>query len=268
MKSETILIASGKGGVGKSTITTNLASTFAENGHKVCIIDLDLNLGKLDILLGLESKVENNMSDILLRNTGVVDTLIQYNNNENLYLLPASRNIDDITINSKQLHDIISQLKENMFEYIFLDCPAGVDKLNPFRAATRCADRALIITNPEKTSLRDADVAISILENQNFNSDNKLHLIINKYLEPKLLSKKKFIGYKEIEKTLAIPLLYVFKHDNKYLSYLNSGEPGIYKNNKLASDFHELYKKLYVMKEEDSSKKNKINNIFNKFKKA
>lgn len=266
MKSETILIASGKGGVGKSTITTNLASTFAENDHKVCIIDLDLNLGKLDILLGLESKVENDISDILLNRAKVTDSLIQCNKNENLFLLAASRNVEDININLQQLTDIINILKENNFEYIFLDCPAGVDKLNPFRAAARCADRALIITNPEKTSLRDADVVISILENQNFNSNNKLHLIINKYLEPKILSKKKFLNSKEIEKSLAIPLLQVLKHDNNYLSYLNSGEPGIYKNNKISTDFNELYKKIYVLNE-NINKKNKTH-IFNKFKKA
>lgn len=268
MKTETILIASGKGGVGKSTITTNLASTFAENGHRVCIIDLDLNLGKLDILLGLESKVVHNISDILLHKSQVIETLTQYNKNPNLFLLPASRTVNDISITSKQLNDIIEQLKENMFDYIFLDCPAGVDKLNPFRAASRCADRALIITNPEKTSLRDADVAISILENQHFNSNNKLHLIINKYLEPKLLSKKKFIKYKEIEKTLAIPLLYILKHDNNYLSYLNSGEPGIYQSSKIAADYYELYEKLYELREESIQDSIQSNKFFNKLKKA
>lgn len=244
MNTETIVVASGKGGVGKSTVTTNLASTFSKHGHKVCVIDLDLNLGKLDIILGEESNVSHDISDILNNNLSIKEVMFPVKNNSNLFVIPAPRNVEEIIITSTQLEAIIKELKEHSFEYIFLDCPAGVDKLNPFRAAAKCADRALVITTQEKTSLRDADVVISILENNNFNSNNKLHLIVNKYIEPRFLSRKNFFKYKDIQTQLAIPLIGVIKHNTIYTSYLNSGILPTDKNNKISSEYKSIYKKL------------------------
>lgn len=260
LKPEIILVASGKGGVGKSTVSLNLANTFAISGHKVCVVDLDLNLGKLDVSLNLESKVVHNISDVISNESTTKDCVIQHDLNSNLFLLPACRSIEDITITSSQLKRIIEDLKEQSFEYIFLDCPAGVDKLNPFRAAVKCSDRALIVTNPEKTSLRDADVVISILENNQFHSNEKLHLVINKYIEPKLISKKKILKADEIEKCLAIPLISVLKHNHDYTSFINKGQLASSKNNKIFNEYNKLYKQLLKFKEDSLDiKKNKLN---------
>lgn len=264
-QTEIVLVASGKGGVGKSTFIINMASVLADKGNKVCLIDLDLNLGKLDILLGLEKYVEKDMSDILFGNTNALDALIKSNKTDNLYLLPAGRSIEEISINKQQLTSILNQLEEENFDFIFLDCPAGVDVLNPFRTAAKCSERAIIVTTPEKPSLRDADSTISVLENYNFHTENKLHLVINRYSEPKLLaSKKHHLNPNEIQTTLAIPLLGIINDNTQYRTSVNLGEAIIYHNNKIYSEFEFIADKILEMSKGNSEKPKGLFKIFSK----
>lgn len=254
-KTEIVLVASGKGGVGKSTFVINLASVLADKSNKVCLIDLDLNLGKLDILLGLEEFIEKDMSDILSDNIDIINTLVRSKHNKNLYLLPAGRSNNEVVISRRQLTNILDRLKEEGFDYILLDCPAGVDKYNPFRTASKCSNRAIIVTNPEKPSLRDADSTISILENHDFHIENRIHLVVNRYSEPKLLSNKKnYLNYNEIQTTLAIPLLGIINDSTIYKNYVNTGIPTVCNNNKIYSEYELITDRLLELSDKSIKK--------------
>ncbi len=246
-KPEIILVASGKGGVGKSTVTVNLAATLAQKGYKTCIIDLDLNLGKIDLLLGLEGHYESDLSDIILDQISTKEIIIEHKEYNNLFVIPAGRNINNNQhhLSKGKLTSILDELDEYEFDFIFLDCPAGIDKYNPFRTAVKCSHRSLIITTPETPSIRDADSAISILENYDFNSENKINLIINRYYKKKGLNlKNKAISPKVIQTKLAIPLLYTISDNINYRESVNKSIPGVYINSKINSEFEELSKKL------------------------
>lgn len=241
---EVILIASGKGGVGKSTVAANLGIALASKNLKTCIIDLDINLGKLDIIMGLEGYSENDIIDISKSNTPIDTALIQDPQNSNLYIMPAPRDNTNLNINTSILETIIYNLKQLSFDYIILDCPAGVDISNPFRKAAKLSSRALIITTQEKTSLRDADSIISILENFNYSTNNKLHLVVNKYYEPKILHKKGHIRAIDIERSLAVPVLSTIPFDKESISSTNLGTPSSRRTRKINNSYTELCNKL------------------------
>ena len=113
-----IVVTSGKGGVGKSTITATLGMAIAEAGAKVALVDADVGLNNLDLVLGLEDEVVYDVSD-------VEKALVRHPFCENLSLL-SSRALAGGTISEKRFAAVISALRRG-FDYILIDCPAGID---------------------------------------------------------------------------------------------------------------------------------------------
>ncbi len=87
---KTILIASGKGGTGKTMFAVNLGATFANNGKKVLIIDMDLGLRNLDLYLGVENNVVYDVYDVMTGVCRIRQGIIQDKRFENLYIMSAS----------------------------------------------------------------------------------------------------------------------------------------------------------------------------------
>ena len=266
MKTEIIMVASGKGGVGKTTFTANLGSILADKGYKTCIIDLDLTPGKMDLVLGLESKVQFDISHILLDKKSTISSLIKDKRTENLFLLPAPRSNESLILSIEKLTKVIEDLKMNKFNFILIDCQSGLDENNPVRIATGLSNRSIVVTNPEKPSLRDADSIIALLENNQNNKDTKVHLVINKYIEPKLLSKKNVLKSTEIQRILAIPLLGTVSYELKNTQAVNEGTPIVYKNSKARNEYKLISEELIKIIAPESNikikKKKKISNLF------
>ena len=159
--SEVIVITSGKGGVGKTTTTANVGTGLAKLDQKVVLIDTDIGLRNLDVVMGLENRIVYNLVDVVEGNCRIKQALIKDKRYPNLYLLPSAQTRDKNSVNPEQMIKLIDELKDE-FDYILLDCPAGIEQ--GFKNAIAAADRALVVTTPEVSAIRDADRIIGLLE--------------------------------------------------------------------------------------------------------
>lgn len=164
-----IVITSGKGGVGKTSITATLGICIAKKGYNVAMIDADLGLNNLDVAMGVENKIMFDVCDILENRCTLKQALVQDENIPNLYILPSQRAFALEKITSNIFKSILIKL-DAMFEYILIDCPAGIDA--GFHRAVCGADEAIIITTPHISAIRDADKVLSILNSYNLNAVN------------------------------------------------------------------------------------------------
>jgi len=171
---EVIVITSGKGGVGKTTTTANVGTGLAMLGKKVVLIDTDIGLRNLDVVLGLENRIVYNLVDVIEQNCKIKQALIKDKRYETLYLLPSAQTRDKDAVNPEQMVALTEELK-NEFDYIILDCPAGIEQ--GFKNAIAGADRAIVVTTPEVSAVRDADRIIGLLE---ANEVKKTELIVNR----------------------------------------------------------------------------------------
>ena len=148
-----ILICSGKGGVGKTTLTANLGIALARLGESTVVLDADFGLRNLDLLLGLENRIVYNAQDVLEATCRLDQALVRHKQEPNLSLLPAgnARMLDWLT--PDDMKKIVGMLAEKA-NFILIDCPAGIE--TGFRNAAAAAKEAIVITTPEMAAVRDA----------------------------------------------------------------------------------------------------------------
>lgn len=213
-----IVVTSGKGGVGKSSLCVNLAGQLANMGYRVCLIDADLGLKNLDVMLGLEGRVIFDIQDVINGNVTLNKALVRDKRLENLFLLPACKSIDVTKVNYIYMEKIIVELKRE-FDFVFIDSPAGIER--GFYNAIRGASEAIVVVNNDVTSIRDADKVIGILNSQSI-LDTKL--VMNKVSSRKI-DEKTCIGINDVLDVLNIPLLGVVYEDESIIKANNNGTP-------------------------------------------
>lgn len=201
------VVTSGKGGVGKTTITANLGLKLAESGYRVAVIDGDLGLNNLDVLTGVENKAVFDLSDAVNGKCRAKQALVESPLNKNLFVLPSCHTLTSPEITGLGVKKIISEI-EGLFDYLFIDSPAGIDL--GFHRAVSCADRALVIVTPTITSVRDADKVISILKSYLL---NQIEVVVNKIRGDLVLSGKS-LSENDIENTLKTLILGVIPDDD------------------------------------------------------
>jgi septum site-determining protein MinD len=157
-----IVITSGKGGVGKTTTSANLGMSIARLGYRVVLVDADIGLRNLDLLLGLENRVMYTAMEVLEGECRMEQALIRDKRWRSLALLPISKNRQKYNVTKDSMQLLIDILKDMNFQYIFIDCPAGIDV--GFINAIAGATESIIITTPEITAIRDADRVAGLLE--------------------------------------------------------------------------------------------------------
>ncbi|SFJ41834.1 septum site-determining protein MinD [Thermoflavimicrobium dichotomicum] len=215
---ESIVITSGKGGVGKSTTSTNLGTALALTGKKVCLVDTDIGLRNLDVLMGLENRIIYDLIDVVEKTCRIEQALIKDKRCDHLYLLPAAQTKDKTSISSQQLRWLIAELKEK-FDYVLIDCPAGIEM--GFKNAVAGADQAIVVTTPENAAVRDADRVIGLLERERIHSPK---LIINR-LRTQMAKEGGMLDVDEVVSILAIDLLGVVPDDERVIRAGHTGEP-------------------------------------------
>lgn len=213
-----IVITSGKGGVGKTTITANLGTAVAQLGKKVCLIDADFGLRNLDLLLGLEQRVVYTIIDALSGECTLEKAIVKDKRTPGLHLLPAAQNRTKDAITPDQMKEVIEQLSPS-FDFIFVDCPAGIEM--GFRNAIIAAQEALIVTTPEVAAVRDADRVVGLLESENMKS---IRLIVNR-LRPEMVQMDEMLSVEDILDLLVVPLIGIVPDDKKIIISSNRGEP-------------------------------------------
>jgi septum site-determining protein MinD len=209
------VITSGKGGVGKTTITSVLGLKLCEKGFRVLVVDGDIGLNNLDVLTGVENKAVFDLSDAINGKCRVKQALVESPYNKNLYVLPSCHTLTSKDITGQNIKSAIDEI-DGLFDYIFIDSPAGIDL--GFHRAVSTADRAIVIVTPTITSVRDADKVISILKSYSLIN---IQVIINKIRGDLVLSGKS-LSENDIENTLKTEVLGVVPEDdalNMCLSY-------------------------------------------------
>jgi len=169
-----IVITSGKGGVGKTTVTANLGVALATLGFRVVLVDIDFGLNNLDVVMGVENRVVYDVKDVLEGRCRIRQALVQDVNRKNLFILPSDKLSASSQISGQNLKLMVEGLAQS-FDYVLLDCPAGIDV--GFHRAIASADQAIVVTTPTLTSLRDADKVISILKSYKM---DRVSVLINR----------------------------------------------------------------------------------------
>ncbi|MDS9471323.1 septum site-determining protein MinD [Sporosarcina pasteurii] len=216
---EAIVITSGKGGVGKTTTTANLGTALALQGKKVCLVDTDIGLRNLDVILGLENRIIYDLVDVIEGRCKIHQALVKDKRfEEGLFLLPAAQTTDKNAITADQMKVLVEELKRD-YDYILIDCPAGIEQ--GYKNAVAGADRAIVVTTPEISAVRDADRIIGLLEQEDIEPPK---LIINR-IKRNLINENDALDVNDITTHLSIDLLGIVMDDERVISSSNKGEP-------------------------------------------
>jgi septum site-determining protein MinD len=218
MNAQVITVTSGKGGVGKTTVTANLAAALAIIGKKVVAIDADIGLRNLDVVMGLENRIVYDLVDVVEGRCKLRQAMIKDKRQPELYLIPAAQTRDKMAVSPSDMILVCDQLREEM-DYIVIDSPAGIER--GFRNAVAPADQVVIVTNPEVSAVRDADRIVGILESEEKGPGK---LIINR-LKPEMVARGDMLSVEDVLDILAIPLLGIIPEDEKILVASNQGLP-------------------------------------------
>ena len=225
--SEIIVITSGKGGVGKTTTTANIGVGLAMRGNRVALIDTDTGLRNLDLLLGLENRIMYDLVDVTSGRVPYKKALVRHKKFETLYLLPTSQVKDKSAVNPDDLVKLCEEMRKE-YDYIIIDCPAGIEQ--GFKTAIAAADCALVVTNPEISSVRDADKIIGELGRA---EKENIKLIVNR-IRPHMVEKGDMLDMSDINEILGLECIGQVPEDELVVVSTNRGDPVITMNDSLA----------------------------------
>src|SRR3954447_13316850 len=158
-----LVVTSGKGGVGKTTSTAALGAALAQGGQNVVVVDFDVGLRNLDLVMGAERRVVYDLINVVQGDAKLARALIRDKRLDTLSLLPASQTRDKDALTEEGVERVITELRER-FDWIICDSPAGIEK--GAMLAMRFADVAVVVTNPEVSSVRDSDRIIGMLDSK------------------------------------------------------------------------------------------------------
>ena len=203
-----IVITSGKGGVGKTTVCANLGLHLSKLNKRVVLIDVDIGLNNLDVITGVENKIVFDIVDVIEKRCRVKQALIQDVFQQNLYIMPSAHSYNKANVTAENIKSVV-EILDPFFDFVLIDCPAGVDE--PFHRAVYGANEAILVVTPHISSIRDADKVATLLTSYNLNG---VHLIVNK-ARGDLIMDKEMISVEEISSALCIDTLGVVPEDDE-----------------------------------------------------
>jgi septum site-determining protein MinD len=232
---QVIVVTSGKGGVGKTTSSAAFATGLAQRGKKTVVIDFDVGLRNLDLIMGVERRVVFDIINVIQGEARLSQALIRDKRVETLSILPASQTKDKDTLTKEGVAKIIEELSKE-FDYILCDSPAGIEK--GALLALYFADQAIVVTNPEVSSVRDSDRILGVLQSKSKRAEEKRepvkeHLLVTRF-DPNRVEKGEMLKREDIREILAIPLLGVIPESESVLRASNTGTPVIMDNESIA----------------------------------
>ena len=199
--SRSVLIASGKGGVGKSAFTSNLGAALASRNVSVVIIDADIGLRSQDAFLGLENMVIYDLIDVTSKECTLDQALLECPSCPGLKLLPASQFARVRDLDCGRLRKILKALKKS-YDFVLIDAPAGVERglRNLINAGI---DESVLIVTPDDICIRDAEKTAQIIEDKDL---PRPHLVVNR-LDNELIAHGEMLSARAIADILDLPLL-------------------------------------------------------------
>src|ERR1700736_141732 len=211
-----IVITSGKGGVGKTTVTANLGTALADAGKRVVVVDADVGVRNLDVVMGLENRVRTHSLDVIEEHCTLDEALVRDRMRKSLSLLPAAQDRDKDEMPLDAMQRLVQELQAP-FDFFLLYRPAGVE--NGFRNAIVGAQEAVIVTTPEVSAVRDADRVAGLLP-----GDMPVKLIVNR-IRPHLVKKGTMLNIDDVLDILRLDLIGVVPDDKDVIVATNRGAP-------------------------------------------
>jgi septum site-determining protein MinD len=218
MTGKVLTITSGKGGVGKTTTTANIAVALAASGSKVVCIDGDIGLRNLDVVLGLENRIVYDIVDVVEGRARLRQAMIKDKRLPDLHLIPAAQTRDKAAVSPSDMIRICNELRPD-FDFILIDSPAGIER--GFRNSIAAADQVLVVTNPEVSAVRDADRVIGLIEAE---EKGPGHLILNR-VKIEMVKRGDMLSTADVLDILAVPLIGIVPEDEGVLVSTNRGSP-------------------------------------------
>lgn len=222
-------ITSGKGGVGKSTVSAGLSLALSTLGYKVLLVDMDEGLRCLDLMLGIDNQVVLDLSDIL-QGREINDAV--YKVKENLSLVPAPQKLG--MIDAFSLANFANDVKA-LYDVVIFDFPAGID----FSLYTSIPKDALFLTVafPDAVTVRDAAIVSGLLAEKGCES----RLIINRF-DYKISKRKVYKSIDDIIDEAQLQLIGIVPQSSE-LQLLSLGQP-LKKNGKPMKALIRISKRL------------------------
>jgi septum site-determining protein MinD len=218
MSAIVLTISSGKGGVGKTTTTANLAVALALTGQKVVCIDGDIGLRNLDVVMGLENRIVYDLVDVIEGRCRLRQAMIRDKRLPELHLIPAAQTRDKSAVSPSDMVRLCDELRPDC-DWILIDSPAGIER--GFRNALAPADVVIVVTNPEVSAVRDADRIVGLVEAE---EKGPPRLIINR-LNPAMVKRGDMLTAEDVIELLAIELIGIVPEDENVIISTNRGQP-------------------------------------------
>jgi septum site-determining protein MinD len=236
-----IVVTSGKGGVGKTTTSASFSSGLALRGYKTAVIDFDVGLRNLDLIMGCERRVVYDLINVIQGEANLNQALIKDKQSDHLYVLAASQTRDKDALTQEGVERVLKDLADMGFDYIVCDSPAGIE--TGALMAMHFADEALVVTNPEVSSVRDSDRILGMLNSKTKRAIDKAepikeHLLITRY-NPNRVQGGQMLSLEDINDILRIKLIGVIPESESVLDASNQGLPAVHIE---GSDVSEAYK--------------------------
>ena len=220
-----LVVTSGKGGVGKTTSTAALGVALAKGGKKVVLVDFDVGLRNLDLVMGAERRVVYDLINVVQGDAKLAQALIRDKRIANLSMLPASQTRDKDALTDEGVARVIAELKEK-FDWIICDSPAGIER--GATLAMRHADVAIVVTNPEVSSVRDSDRIIGLLDSKTERAEKgdqiEKHLLLTRY-DAARAERGEMLKVEDVLEILSIPLIGIVPESEEILRASNLGAP-------------------------------------------
>ena len=210
-----VLVASGKGGTGKTSLTANVGEALAENGHRVLLIDADSGLRNLDIVLGLSDSIVFSFADVAQGIAPLEHAAVPHPGFPGLFLLTAPGSLPDLR--KEDVAEMIEQARAMKFEYVLIDGPAGLAPEIFLFAPV--ASQGVVVTMPDQASVRGAERVARLLEKENM---VRIRMIVNR-VRPSLIRHGVMGNIDDTMDMVGLPLLGIVPEDENVLACGSSG---------------------------------------------
>ncbi len=211
-----VVVTSGKGGTGKSTVSAGLAYALARLGKRILLIDGDAGLRSLDLMLGVGGNTVYDIADVFAGRCEPIKAVYASPVFQNIFVIPAPLALDQLCT-PEQLHRLANGLSR-YYDVVIVDCPAGVGR--GFQTAVAAAQQALVVCTPDMVCARDAHILSNLLAEKNIPA----RLIINR-LRPKKIMDGSMPDIDRIIDESALQLMGVIPEDETVAVANANGRP-------------------------------------------